>query len=179
MIVMPRTLDTARLHLRPPVAADAPAVFDYAGDARVTRFLDWATHLDLDDSRGFIDDVHWGWESGDDFCWVLIDRASDALVGTVGCQFDAHGAQFGYVLAHDAWGRGLATEAMAAVFDAARDIDDVARFWATCDVDNRASARVLEKLGMREEGVLRRWSERPNHPGASGPRDVRVFAWVR
>ena len=72
-----------------------------------------------------------------------------------------------------AWGRGLATEATAAVFDAAREIDDVARFWATCDVDNRASARVLEKLGMREEGVLRRWSERPNHPGASGPRGAR------
>lgn len=179
MIVMPRTLTTARLHLRPPTPADAGAILAFAGDPAVTRYLDWPTHVDLGDSQGFVDDVRWGWESGDDFCWLL-ERLDDArVIGTVGVQFDEHGAQFGYVLARAAWGCGFATEAVAAVFDAAREIADVHRFWATCDVDNRASARVLEKLGMRAEGVLRRWSERPNHEADAGPRDVRVYAWVR
>lgn len=179
MIVMPRTLSTARLWLRPPVTTDAPAIFSFASDPEVTRYMDWPTHEDLDDSRAFLEDVAWGWESGDDYCWA-IERADTAdVVGTVACQFDEHGANFGYVLARAHWGGGLATEAAAAVFDAALAIDDVYRFWATCDIDNAASARVLTKLGLTWEGRLRSWSPRPNHARGERPRDVDVYAWVR
>lgn len=179
MIVMPRTLVSARLALRPPVAADAPALYACAGDPAVTRFLDWPTHEVIDDTHALIADIAWGWDAGDDYCWVLEQASDQPVIGTVGCQFDAHGAQIGYVIARDGWGRGLATEAAQAVFDAARGIDDVYRFWATCDIDNRASMRVLEKIGMHREAVLKRWSERPNLDTSGVPRDVVVYAWVR
>jgi ribosomal-protein-alanine N-acetyltransferase len=53
----------------------------------------------------------------------------------------------------------------------------VYRIWATCDTDNVASARVLEKAGLRREGTLHRWSVKPNI--GPEPRDAFVFAKVR
>jgi [ribosomal protein S5]-alanine N-acetyltransferase len=49
--------------------------------------------------------------------------------------------------------------------------------WATCDSDNLASARVLEKIGLMREGVLRRHTIRPNISPI--PRDVFIYAKVR
>lgn len=63
---------------------------------------------------------------------------------------------------------------MEAVLDA---VPSVSRVWAVCDVENRASARVLEKIGMRFEGILARWSIHPNL--SDEPRDCRGYARLR
>lgn len=52
-------------------------------------------------------------------------------------------------------------------------VPEVCRVWATCDVDNPASARVLEKAGFTFEGVLHRWNR---HNVSADPRDARVYA---
>jgi len=179
MIIMPTRLQTERLLLRPFVSADAPAVFAYAGDPQTTRLMDWARHEDIADSEQFVEDVIGGWEDGGDYCWGIEDLATGGIIGAIGCQFDEHGMTIGYIVARERWGQGLATEAGRAVFDAAREIDDVYRFSATCDVDNHASARVLEKLGMIREARLARWCECPNHEDDHGPRDVFMYAWTR
>ena len=51
-----------------------------------------------------------------------------------------------------------------AVFAWAASCGEVCRIWATCDVENTASTRVLAKLGMVREGILRRWAIRPTWP---------------
>lgn len=51
------------------------------------------------------------------------------------------------------------------------------RIWGVCDIDNQASARVLEKVGMQKEGVLRRWISHPNV--SSEPRDCLCYSRVR
>lgn len=179
MISMPDRLATDRLALREPGPADAAAVFTFASDPQVVRYMTWARHLDLDDSRDFLDDVAAGWANGEDYCWV-IEHGRDGVIGTVACAFSEHGAELGYVLACSFWGQGLGLEAAQAVFDAARSLEDVYRIWATCDPDNRASMRILENLGMQREGRLKRWSERPNHDDTDGaPRDVYMYAWTR
>ena len=61
---------------------------------------------------------------------------------------------FGYLLLTDHWGRGLATEASAAVL-AHFDTVGVVSVRATVTVGNVASARVLDKLGFSRTGVLR------------------------
>jgi ribosomal-protein-alanine N-acetyltransferase len=179
MISMPDRLATARLVLRKPEPTDAEAIFAFAGDVEVARYMTWAQHLDLDDSRDFLDDVEAGWASGEDYCWV-VEHGRDGVIGTVACAFSEHGAEIGYVLARCAWGQGLGFEAAQAVFEAARSVDDAYRIWATSDPDNEGSMRILEKLGMQREGRLRRWSERPNHDDHDGaPRDVFMYAWTR
>ncbi len=54
------------------------------------------------------------------------------------------------------------TEAANAVVDWALSQPEVFRVWAVCDVENVASARFLEKIGMRREGTLSRWIIHPN-----------------
>lgn len=49
--------------------------------------------------------------------------------------------------------------------------------WAVCDIENRGSARVLEKSGFQREGILRRWIMHPNV--SSKPRDCYMYARVR
>ncbi|MES1947041.1 N-acetyltransferase GCN5 [Salinisphaera sp. C84B14] len=179
MISMPQRLSTPRLTLRVPHGGDADAIFAFASDPEVTRFMTWAQHVDLDDSSDFLDDVAEGWSSGEDYCW-LIEHAERGGIGTVACSFSEHGAEIGYVLARSAWREGFGREAAAAVFDAAQSIDDLYRIWATCDTENAASKRILEALGMVYEGCLQRWSPRPNHADRrNGPRDVFMYAWTR
>lgn len=184
MIVMPRTIDTLRLHLRPPEPTDAAAIFAYASDPLATRYMIWPTARDIDDTHDFLDDVAAGWAEGDDFCYAVTDPVVGTLYGATSCQFDQHGAEIGYILAPAFWGQGLATEAASAVVNMAWDNDDLYRIWATCHVDNAASARVLEKLGMRLEGRLARWAPCPNLPEsaeepANAPQDALCYALTR
>jgi RimJ/RimL family protein N-acetyltransferase len=112
-----------------------------------------------------------------EFTWVLSLPDPDGVVGMLALRPEGHRASLGYVLARPYWGRGLMTEAVTAVVDWAIAQPAVHRVWAVCDVDNAASARVLEKAGMQREGVLRRWLV---HPGAgSTPRDCLCYARVR
>jgi RimJ/RimL family protein N-acetyltransferase len=109
---------------------------------------------------------------------VITLKPDDRPIGSVGCRRRGHAVDLGYVLSRNHWRRGYATEAAQAVFKLAAGLEGVYRVWATCDVENTASARVLEKIGMVREGILRRWAFRPNLP-PQPPRDALVHSWVR
>ncbi|HEX8068540.1 MAG TPA: GNAT family N-acetyltransferase [Pyrinomonadaceae bacterium] len=188
---LPTHIETERLLLRPPALGDAPAIYEtYARDPEVTRYLIWRPHRSLADTEEFLrahlarrvadaDDAaaQGSVEVSAEVSWVLILKEGDQLAGMLA----VHPAEFrvglGYVLGRAYWGRGLMTEAVRAVTELALAQPEVFRVWAVCDVDNRASARVLEKAGLAREGVLRRWSLHPNVSAA--PRDCLCYAKVR
>ena len=64
-------------------------------------------------------------------------------------------AEIGYVLSRAYWNRGVMSEALARVLVLAFDQLGLNRIEGFCQVDNHSSRRVLEKAGMKEEGVLR------------------------
>jgi RimJ/RimL family protein N-acetyltransferase len=173
----PETLLTERLLLRRPTLNDAPAVYEYGGDPEVTRYLMFPTHRSLADAEGFLGASGRRWESGDEYCWLITVRGQDRPIGSIACRLRGHAADIGYVLARGSWRQGYATEAGRAVTAWAADLPAVHRVWAVCDVENTASAHVLEKLGMRREGILRRWIMHPNR--SPDPRDCYVYARVR
>ena len=174
----PETFRTARLLLRRPQSGDTEGIYAYGGDPHVTRYMDWPTHTGPADAVAFIDDARRGWDSGHEYSWVVTAVPGDEPIGGVACRVRGHSVDLGYVFARRHWGQGHATEAARPVFDWARSQQTVYRVWATCDVDNGASARVLEKIGMSREGILRRWAVRPNL-GADSPRDAFVYSWAR
>lgn len=63
--------------------------------------------------------------------------------------------EMGYVLARKHWGQGYASEAAAAVLGFAREELGLDRVEATCRPGNVASQRVLRRIGMQQEGLLR------------------------
>jgi RimJ/RimL family protein N-acetyltransferase len=173
----PATFETARLRLRPPVMDDAPIIFaTWAQDPEVSRYVTWPPHRSVDDSRDFLRYCADGWAKHGPFAWAIDLREGHRLVGTIELRPQGHRVELGYVLARPYWGRGLMSEAVRVLVDWALDQPDVHRTWAVCDVDNPASARVLEKAGMEREGKLRRWATVNASPR---PRDAWCYARVK
>ena len=176
-MIVPESFRTSRLILRRSKDSDAAEVFEYGSDPEVVRYADWRRLTSLDEARKAIANAGRRWEAGDEYAWRITVVPDDTPVGGVACSFDGHRADFGYLVHRPLWSRGYATEAAQAVFQWMASLPEVHRIQATCDIDNVASARVLEKLGMRRECVLRRWAVRPNLPGKP-IRDAFLYAWV-
>ena len=171
-------IQTDRLWLRRAVIDDAEEIFDiYGRNLEVTKYLSWKPTGNLEDTRAHLRASALAWEEGRAFQWVILRKEDRQLLGAVGLRVDGHKVELGYVLGRKFWRNGYMTEAVRAVVDVALHDKDVYRVWAVCDVENPASARVMEKAGMKFEGVLRRWSV---HPTLSDePRDCRCYAMTK
>ncbi len=156
-------METPRLVLAMPVAADAEAVFRrYAGDDVVTRYLGWPTHRTIADTQRFLAFSAVQWEREGAGPYLIWAREDGELLGGTGLGLEPGGqAITGYVLATDAWGNGYATEALTAVVEVATD-SGVRRLYALCHPAHQASWRVLEKCGFARDGSWNRPLEFPN-----------------
>jgi RimJ/RimL family protein N-acetyltransferase len=166
------------LRLRRPSLADAEAAFTrWTSDPEVTRYLSWPTHESVEDTRTWLRMVEDDWQRGrEDRPWLIEYRDGqpvDGPIGSIGARVERHHAMIGYALSRSHWGRGLMPEAVAAVAAALSTLPAVQRIWAYCDVDNHASARVLEKTGFLCEGTLHHWVVHPNTEPAA--RDALVY----
>lgn len=147
---------TERLELRPWRLGDVDDVFSYARDPEWARFLRMLpTPYTRQDAEQFVARQ------------LLLDRVTHpawavehegSVIGGIGLRFNfEHGlAELGYSIARVHWNKGLCTEAARAVIDAAFSTHpDLNRVHARADNENTASQRVMEKIGMTKEGVLR------------------------
>jgi [ribosomal protein S5]-alanine N-acetyltransferase len=176
--MLPVGFETARLILRPVTLADAPDIFAaYAQDLDVVRFLSWRPHRATSETESYIARCVAA-PSGRSRTYVLSGRQDGILLGAFDLRRpEPHRLDCGYVLARAYWGRGLMTEALAEISAWALRQESIRRIGAVCDVDNLASARVMEKAGLQREGILRRWIIHPNL--APDPRDCFSYALVR
>ena len=174
----PEIFETQRLRLRPPVMEDAEEIFlRYAQDAEVTKYLTWRAHKSVETVREFLGFCLRELKAGRWVQWVIAKKDDRQLIGMIGLKVDGHKAELGYVLARAYWNTGYMTEAVRAVVNWALKEEEVYRIWAVCDVENPASARVMEKAGMRREGILRRWTIHPNR--SDEPRDCYCYALTK
>jgi RimJ/RimL family protein N-acetyltransferase len=171
-------IHTERLTLRAPRVDDAAAIFDsYARDPEVTRYLVWTPHRSVAETEEYLRGVTTALGADPQYHWAVTERGDDTARGMIALRRRGHKADFGYVLARRLWGRGYMTEALRAVLAFAFTLPGLYRVWAVCDVENAASARVMEKAGLRFEGVLCRDTIHPNIDPE--PRDVRCYAITR
>ncbi len=171
-------LRTERLLLRPPVVDDAAGVLnEYAADPEVARYMTWTPHRSVDTVRLFLQGVIERSRGGAEHSWILVSPADGRLLGMLDARIAGHRADIGYVLAREYWQRGYMTEAVTVVTRWLLAQPEIFRVWAVCDIENRGSARVLEKSRFQREGMLRRWIMHPNV--SSEPRDCYMYARVR
>jgi RimJ/RimL family protein N-acetyltransferase len=107
--------------------------------------------------------------------WMIV--LDNIPVGDIRLLKEGCRASVGYVLSKKCWGRGIMSEALAAVIEFAFGIPEVYRIWAVCDVENPASARVMVKSGMRKEGILKGWIIHPQL--GMTPRDCYSYSLLR
>ena len=163
MLTPPSSLTTDRILLRIPEPDDAEAIFtEYAHDPEVTKYLVWTPHQDIETTKASVNRFIEAWKNGRSFPWVVIIKETNKLIGMIELRIDLPKADFGYVFAKNVWGKGYATEAARAVLNWAKSQEEIHLIWATCDIDNIASAKVLEKAGMRKTGIIPHHIVHPN-----------------
>jgi ribosomal-protein-alanine N-acetyltransferase len=174
----PEHIETERLLLRRPKPGDAPAMFTgWAQDTDVTRYLTWRPHKSIEESHRIIRLCLRSWESEEDHPYMLTLKEKDHPIGMLALHPDGFKVALGYVLAKSYWGGGYMTEASRVVVDWALEQKGIYRVFATTDVENTGSQRVLEKAGMTREGLLRRYIMHPNI--SDEPRDSYMYAIVK
>lgn len=154
-ILRPPVLRTARLVLRPYGTADVDDVLRYATNPEWARYLPVPqpyerTHAEMFVAKQILADAE------TQCAWAM--EHEGRVVGGIDLNLErGHGrAWLGYSLCPSKWNRGLMSEAGRMVLEFAFATHPwVHRVYAWADVRNVASTRVMEKLGMIREGVLR------------------------
>jgi RimJ/RimL family protein N-acetyltransferase len=169
------TLETARLTLRAPARSDAARLAKLANDADVARMTTRIPHpYGLTDAEAFLERC-----GGLDQGMFAIEHGDDGLIGMIGFQQmdapDALGPEVGYWIGRPYWGKGLATEATAAVLQwAGRDWGRRCVF-SSHFADNPASGAVLIKAGFLYTGQV---EKRPSAARGGQAVDSRMMVWL-
>jgi [ribosomal protein S5]-alanine N-acetyltransferase len=149
-------LETARLTLRELVPGDLDALAGLYADDEVMRFIGAGGALGRDEAERYIERQMTAYRERGHGEWATVLRESGETIGLCGLIVwpDIDGAEeleVAYLLARDAWGKGLGTEVATAIRDwAARELGR--RRLVSCIVHGHvASIRVAEKIGMRYE----------------------------
>ncbi len=146
------TLETERLILRPPAAADFEGWAAFVGDAEAARFIGGVQSAPVA-WRG-LRSMAGAWALDGFAMFSVIEKASGRWVGRLGPWFPEGwpGTEIGWGIAREFWGRGYAVEGSAAATDWAVDHLGWTDIIHTIDPDNAASIAVARKLGSTNRG---------------------------
>lgn len=149
-------IKTERLTLRKITKKDLEDVYRYASDEEVSKFLLWSPHKSREQTKLYLKNITAAYNRGEYFDWGI--EYEGHIIGTVGfTTLDAinNKGEIGYVLSSEFWGKGIACEAAQAIIKFGFDVLMLERLEARFMIENKSSRRVLEKLGLKEEGVIR------------------------
>jgi ribosomal-protein-alanine N-acetyltransferase len=151
-------IGTARLNLRDFVKSDFDAIHAYSSDPRVTKYLFFGPR-DEDSTAEYLEGLLASQAEipRTRFELAVEDLESGRVIGACDLSvIERNVVDLGYMLGLADWGKGYATEIALALVDAAFFDLRADRIISTVDVNNQASIRVLEKIGMRWEAVFRK-----------------------
>lgn len=154
-----KTLETDRLILRQFRYEDAEKMFqNWASDAEVTRFLTWPPHPDVDCTRAVLDSWIERYSDLSYYNWGLEWKGKGEILGSISVvklNEKIEAADIGYCMSRAWWGQGIMPEALRAVIAYLFDEVGLNRIAACHDVNNPKSGRVMQKAGMKLEGIWR------------------------
>ncbi len=178
LLFPPDILTGPRIILRKSSVVDADDIFsNYAQDDVVTQYLPWEPHQDIHATRRFLQECNEQWRDGRNFSFGILLQNADQVIGMISMRPKGHNVDVGYVLARAYWGQGIMTEALTVLTDWCLAQPEFWRVEAYCDVDNKASARVMERSGMEREGRLRNYMTYSGRGAA--PKDAFLYARVK
>lgn len=165
-------LETERLRLEPLTAGDAIHVFPIVDDPEVMAYWDIPEIDDPDIVGEYVRSQVEAMSQGRAIHWAIRTLEGGEFIGA--CELSSidrkhRRAEISFMLGRDAWGHGYALEAMQTV-TAYAAVSGLRKLAARTHLGNRRSESLLEKLGFKEEGLLR------GHILKEGQRrDCRIF----
>ena len=153
-----KVIETNRLILRPFRISDAQKMYDnWASDPAVTKFLTWPTHASVEVTGKLLDYWCGQYEKDDYYQWAICLKENDEPIGSMAIvdgDFRIGRAEIGYCISRKWWGKGITAEAFRAVIDFLFGKADANRIEARHDVNNPNSGRVMQKCGLKLEGIF-------------------------
>jgi putative acetyltransferase len=154
-------LKTERLVLRAVVETDLDNIYKYAKNPNVGPRAGWPPHKDKSVSEEIMNTLF----IGRDTVWAITLKDDDSFRGVVGLEDDPkrnnkHARMLGYWLNEDDWGKGYITEASREVLRYGFKDMNAPIITSNCYDFNEGSRNVIEKIGMKFEGILRQGEER-------------------
>jgi RimJ/RimL family protein N-acetyltransferase len=148
-------LQTERLILRPFTQDDFAAVHSYASCADNVSYMVWGPNTE-EQTHGFI---HMAIsKAGETPCtnyqYAAVRKETDELIGACNLALFGDEAEIGWILHRDFWKQGFGTEMGKAMLRFGFDELNLRRIVAHCDAENYGSYRIMEKIGMRREGLF-------------------------
>jgi RimJ/RimL family protein N-acetyltransferase len=148
---VPVPIETERLVIRAfEPQADAVAMAEVYRDREVMRFVPGGALADRDAVEAQLQQYAAAGQACGFSSWAVVERRTQRPVGDAGFGiFEPTGdVELGYTLGRRYWGHGYATEAAAACLGVAFAHLSIARVIAVVDIENEASMRVAERVGM-------------------------------
>ncbi len=153
-----RYIESERLLIRRLERRDYRDMYEYARLSEVTRYLLWNPHPSPDYTRNYIMSIQKCYKSGEYFDYAVILKCEQKMIGTCGftkIDADNNSAEVGYVLNPAYHKKGYATEALIALMRFGINDMGINRIEAKYMVGNDESRKVMERCGMRFEGIHR------------------------
>ena len=164
-------LESDRLILRPFQDGDIESFAAYRSDPEIARYQSWEPPVTLEQAAQFVNDMKNARPGvpGEWYQWAVERKAAAGLIGDCAFQIlphdmghilphdvghEPHQAEIGFSFARAYQGQGFATEAVSRLLDYLFEDLDLHRVVAITDAENRAAARLLERLGLRRAGAF-------------------------
>lgn len=149
---------TERLHIREIEESDWADIHAYASDAETVQFLPFGPNTE-EETREFVRKAITERQAVPRcvFELAITLREDRRVIGAIRIFVESEQhrqGHIGYILNRELWSQGYMIEAARATLGFGFKELGFHRIWTTCDTRNAGSMRVLEKIGMRREGVL-------------------------
>lgn len=151
-------LKTERLELRRYRRSDEEEVFHVIGeDPKVNQYISWRPCVTREGTRKFIQLHLEQYRSDQSFFGWAIEKDGRFIgsIGTFHMDIENESCEIGYNIGSKYWNQGIATEALTKVLSFLLQSVGLHKVYASCHEENLASRRVMEKAGMKYEGMAK------------------------
>lgn len=152
-------IETKRLHLRRHVIEDAEIMFkNWVTEKEVTKFLSWQPHKDINETKQLLTEWIDSYKELNFYFWTIELKDSHELVGdisVVNLDEATQSVELGYGIGTKWWGKGITAEAGKALVKFFFEEVQVNRVYAKHAAGNPNSGKVMQKIGMKKEGIIR------------------------
>nr|WP_283679034.1 GNAT family N-acetyltransferase [Clostridium perfringens] len=155
-----KCISTERITLRPFCYDDAENMFkNWVNDPEVTKYLSWTPHGNLNVTKECLDTWIKAYESDENYHWAItLKENPNEVIGSIGAVFIDNyleQAHIGYCLSKKYWNKGIVSKSLKEVLSYLFQCG-FTRIVAIHHVLNPASGQVMQKCGMKFEGILRK-----------------------
>lgn len=173
----PKSIESARVSLRPVSEADLPSLLTILSDAEVVKHLGHAPWQTIADAEAWFARISKHVAAGSALEFVIVEKQTGKCIGRCGL-FDYNAtdalASVGYILGRAHWRQGFMREALTSLIDCAFAELGLRRLEAKIEAPNSASLALPRRLRFTKEGTLReRWMDE------GGPIDAEVFGLLK